>query len=202
MLTTEQPPRSPQLQMVWPVGRRAAPAVPPTPAGYALRARNQGDVDVQAYVTLLRTAGFETWDEAKAQRVFETMLPDGLFFAVHTGSGALAATAAAQVIPCPDHPCGAQLGWVAADPAHRGQGLGYLVCAAVTRRLLAERPASMYLLTDDVRLPAIHVYLKLGWIPFLCQPDMAERWRVVCAGLGVPFAELETTTDPAGASTG
>jgi len=197
--TPQQPPAPAQLQMVWPVARRAAPSVPPSPAGYVLRACNQADVDVPAYVALLRCAGFETWDESKAQRVFDTMLPDGLFFAVHRASGALAATAAAQVIARPDHPCGAQLGWVAADPAHRGHGLGYLVCAAVTRRLLAERPGSMYLLTDDFRLPAIHVYLKLGWIPYLCQPDMAERWRTVCARLGVSFEALEMTTDPAGA---
>ena len=193
MSEAPEAPRPAQLQMIWPVARRAIPVLPATPAGYALRACNQQDVDVQAYVALLRSAGFETWDETKAQRVFETMLPDGLFFAVHQDSGALAATAAAQIIPRDDHPCGAQLGWVAADPAHRGRGLGYLVCAAVTRRLLAERPATMYLLTDDFRLPAIRVYLKLGWVPYLCQPGMAERWRDVCLRLGIAYETLPST---------
>ena len=198
MTTVEQAPKPPQLQLIWPRAQRATPTLPRVPAGHTLRACNQADVDVQAYVALLRRAGFETWDEARAQRVFETLLPDGLFFIVQDATGSLVATATAQVIPYERHPAGAVLGWVAADPEHRGKGLGYIVCAAATRRLLAENPSTMYLLTDDLLLPAIHVYLKLGWIPFLYLPEMEARWRAIAAALGVPYESIETTIDPAG----
>lgn len=98
MTSSEQPsaPAQLQLQMVWPIARRTPPVVPAAPGGFALGTCDRTDVDVQAYVALLRCAGFETWDETKARRVFETMLPGGLFFAVHAAIGALAATAAAH----------------------------------------------------------------------------------------------------------
>jgi mycothiol synthase len=166
------------------------------PAGYTLRTYRDGDA--AAYVELMHGAGFETWTEAKAQRVFETMLPDGLFFIVHNATGALVATAAAQVRPREHHPLGGELGWVGTDCDHRGKGLGTIVCAAVTRRLLASDCATFYLLTDDLRLPAISVYLKLGWIPFLYLPEFEARWQAVCAGLGISYDSVETTTDPAG----
>ena len=196
MTTAEQPPKPPQLQMIWPRARRSAPAVPPVPAGYALRTYREGDRE--PYIQLMRRAGFETWDEARALRVFEKMLPEGLFFVVHDMTGGLVTTAAAQAIPREHHPTGAELGWVGADPDHRRKGLGYIVCAAVTRRMLATDHPTMYLLTDDSRLPAISVYLKLGWIPFLYLPDMEGRWRAVCAGLSMAYESIETTTEPAG----
>ena len=58
-------------------------------------------------------------------------------------------------LPLEYHPCGGELGWVAGDPEHKGSGLGFAVCAAVTRRLLEIGYRNIYLLTDDFRLPAI-----------------------------------------------
>ena len=194
-MTSEQPAKPPQQQMIWPQWR-AAPSLPAIPPGYTLRTYQDGDTE--PYVRLMRSAGFESWDESKAERVFATMLPQGLFFVVHDRTQALVATAAAQGTPRLYHPNGLELGWVAADPAERGKGLGYAVCAAVTCRLLDAHPATMYLLTDDSRLPAIAVYLKLGWIPFLYALDFAARWRAVCARLGIEYEDIEMTTDPAG----
>jgi mycothiol synthase len=146
----------------------------------------------------MRSAGFETWDEIRYQDVIATMHPQGLYFVVHDASGALAATSAAQRKPREFYPDGGELGWVAAHPDHRGKGLGYVVCSAVTRRLLAEDHPFLYLLTDDFRLPAIRIYLNLGWIPFLYTPEVAESWRTVCAGLGMRYEDIEKTTGPAG----
>lgn len=185
-----------QLQMIWPRRLSVAPSAPVLPTGYALRTFRKGDQ--AAYVRLMRRAGFETWSEDKAQGVLSTMHQDGLFFVVHEASGDLAATAAAQSRPNAWHPTGGELGWVGGDPEHRGKGLGAVVCAAATRRLLAADHGSLYLQTDDHRLPAIRIYLRLGWVPFLYHPDMAGRWFDVCAALGVPFESLPCTTDPAG----
>ena len=41
----------------------------------------------------------------------------------------------------------------------------------------------VYLSTDDWRLPAIHVYLSLGWQPLIYAPDMEARWEAVFNGL-------------------
>lgn len=192
--TTSAPPK---LHMIWPRRRRVAPAVPAVPAGYTMRAYREGDKD--SYIRLMQRSGFETWDERKALRVFATMFPNGLFFVVHNASGALVATTAAQANPREHHPDGAELGWVGTDPDHRGKGLGYITCAVVTRMLHESRYPTLYLMTDTFRLPAVHIYLKLGWIPFLDLPDSEAAWRTVCADLGIAYESIETTLTPDGA---
>jgi len=44
-----------------------------------------------------------------------------------------------------------------------------------------------FLGTEDFRLAAISIYLKLGWRPFLYREEMEARWREVFAGLGWEF---------------
>jgi mycothiol synthase len=195
-MTIVEPPKPPKLHMIWPRMRRPRVVVPHVPSGYTLRMYRSGDE--HAYVELMRKSGFETWNMERARRVFATMLADGLFFAVHDATGGLAATTAAQNMPTERYPDGAELGWVGADPAHRGQGLGTLVCAAATNRLLRSPHPILYLQTDDFRLPAIHVYLKLGWVPFLYTPEVVGVWRTVCRGLGIPYESIETTHNPTG----
>jgi mycothiol synthase len=185
MAAAEQPAQQ-QLHMIWPLSRPQGPLLYPVPGGYSLRAYRQGDAG--AYIGLMRRAGFSQWDESKAQRVFDTMYPGGVYFVVRSAGGALVATAAAQDQPHHVHPAGGEMGWVAADPDHRGQGLSYVVVSLATRRLLAEGHQDVYLRTDDARLPAIRVYLNLGFVPFLYLPDMARRWQAVCAALDMPLA--------------
>jgi RimJ/RimL family protein N-acetyltransferase len=78
-----------------------------------------------------------------------------------------------------------ELGWVAADPAVRGRGLGRLVCVA-TLRYLHERlgAAEAFLRTDDERLPAIGLYLKLGFVPDPSGPEQ-QRFGIECHLAGV-----------------
>jgi mycothiol synthase len=186
----------PQLRMVWPLSRPDGPDLRTLPAGYDLRPYRQGDT--AAYVRLMQRSGFSNWNEAKAQGVFDTMYPDALFFIVHDASGDLACTSAAQNKPDEYHPGGGEMGWVATDPDHRGKGLSYITVSLATRRLLAEGHASVFLKTDDFRLPAIRVYLNLGFLPFLYLPDMHERWQAVCAALDIDYAAHGAVTDPAG----
>ena len=76
------------------------------------------------------------------------------------------------------------MGWVATDPEHRGRRLGMLVSAAATRRLVEAGYRRIYLMTDDARLSAIRIYLRLGYAPLFHAPDMAERWQAVLQQLG------------------
>ena len=195
-MTTGQAPVPQQLHMIWPQTRPQGPASFPVPDGYTLRPIGEGET--AAYVRLMQRAGFTNWDETKAQAVFNTMYSDALFMIVHDATGNLVSTAVAQNHPIEHHPGGGEMGWVATDPDHRGKGLSYIAVSLATRRLLAEGHASVYLRTDDVRLPAIRVYLKLGYVPFLYLPDMAQRWQAVCTALGVNYAGIQTTADPAG----
>ncbi len=177
-----------QLQMVWPKARHDSPPTWRLQPGYRLRIYQPGDDE--GYVRVMNRAGFENWNPEKAAASREKSLPGGLFFVIHEASGMIVATAAAQQHPAERHPYVGELGWVAADPEHRGRGLGHAVCAAATRRLLEADLPGLFLLTDDHRLPAIRTYLKLGWVPRLHAPDMEGRWKAVCEGLGI---ELEST---------
>ena len=166
-----------QLQMIWPKERGHTPPTWQVPAGFHLRTYQIGDE--AGYIELMHSAGFSTWSADNFKTVMQTNLPDGLFFVVHDQIAKLVVTAVATHCPSELHPFGGQLGWVAVNPAFQGQGLGYIVSAAVTRRFLEAGYREIFLLTDDFRLPAIKTYLKLGWVPLLFLPDMEGRWLAV-----------------------
>jgi mycothiol synthase len=182
--------------MVWPQERLHSPPSFSLPEEYRLRTFRPGDAD--EHFRLMRAAGFANWDLAQLAAAVDKCLPEGFSVVEHIPSGHLVASAMAQHHPEEHHPCGGELGWVAADPDHRGKGLGYAVCAAVVRRLIEIGYRNIYLLTDDPRLPAIRLYLKLGFVPFLHAPDMEGRWRAVCAKLGADFESTRSVRVPFG----
>ena len=73
--------------------------------------------------------------------------------------------------------------------------MGLATCAAVTARFLSAGYRNIYLKTDDFRLPAIKIYLKLGYAPFLFTPEMKARWEAVCRKLDWPFTPQEKPGD-------
>jgi mycothiol synthase len=182
---TEQP--QPQLQMRFFPDRRPVPEVC-VPTGYSLRTYCPGDEGL--FSTLMEKAGFGVWDAEKLRPWLAKILPDGWFVITDPG-GQLVATTMANHNPNDLHPFGGEMGWVAADPAHAGRGLGMVVCAAATARLVRAGYHEIYLQTDDFRLPAIKTYLKLGWAPWLFREGMAERWQAVCARLSWPYRPEE-----------
>jgi mycothiol synthase len=175
----------PQLQMVWPEERLNDPPLAKLPSGYTLRVYQPGDEP--RFYEVMALAGWPGWDDEKLQPWLARIPPDGWVMVVHVASRQIVATAMALYDHTPYHPFGGELGWVACDPAHRGQGLGMAVSAAVTARLIGAGYRHIHLYTEDWRLAALKTYLKLGYVPFLYLPDMAERWRVICAPLGWPF---------------
>lgn len=84
------------------------------------------------------------------------------------------------------------VGWLVTDPEHTGLGLGSLVAAAATNRLVEAGYERPFLTTLDPRLTAISIYLRLGWRPYPYDEEMIQRWRAVLEGLGREF-------DPTGA---
>ena len=174
----------PQLQMLWPKNRLDDPPAINVPDGYTLRTYIPGDA--KAYLDLMLKAGFDFWNEEKTETTLLTILPGGFFLIVHDESDSLVATTLATHRSLPLHPYGGELGWVAGDPDHKGKGLGLATCSAVVKRYLDAGYKRIYLQTDDWRLPAIKTYLKLGFLPFLFDDTMQERWKAVCKNLSWP----------------
>ncbi len=174
---------SSQLQMVWPKHLRNAPPAVQLPAGYALRTYQPGDQP--RFFQLMELAGWPGWKEEMLQPWLPRILPKGWFMVIYEESGEIVTSAMA--LQSNVYPSGGELGWLAGDPAHAGKGLGLAVSAAVIARFIEEDLCDIHLYTEDYRLSALRIYLKLGFIPFLSTPGMLARWQTICDQLGWPF---------------
>jgi len=182
--------KQPQLKMIWSEALLTSPPEPKLPPDYALRIFDPAQ-DLADYLSLVHEAGFTDFTPQKVQGCLRRVLPNGFFVVVHKPTRELVATAMASHNPTPYHPYGGELGWVAGRRAHAGKGLGTAVCAAVVRRFLSAGYERIHLLTDDWRLPALKIYLKLGFVPFLFEPGLEARWEVICEKLAWPFTPAE-----------
>lgn len=151
------------------------PKTPALPLGYRLR--QVWPDEKEAYEDLYALA----WPlEYDFQEFFDFALPEGFFAIEHVASGLLVSsciTLKPGVFKEYSHV--GTLGWLVTDPAHGGLGLATTVVLAVMNRLYDEGYRESYLGTEDERLVAIHIYLKLGWKPLLYKEGMEERWRSI-----------------------
>lgn len=137
----------------------------------------------------MRSAGFDTWNQDTLGAVLKNAIPGGIMFAEHMASSTIVATAMGWYRPSALFDTAYEMGWVAADPAHRGKGLGRVVVAAITQALLEHGARRIYLLTDDWRLPAIKGYLKVGYVPLYHKPEMRTRWQETFLKLDLKMEE-------------
>ncbi len=174
-LTEERKP--PQLVMTMGKAALESPPQVSIPAGYILRRLQFGEEE--AYAVLMSAAGFEGVTKHEAEARMRRVIPGGFFVVEHEATGRLVATAMAGHAPTIGRANAGVLDWVAAHPEHSGRGLGRTVVSAVMRLMVERGYTDVYLLTDDFRLPALAVYLALGWEPSFEGEGMRERWDAV-----------------------
>ena len=175
----------PQLEMLWP-GGLAVQDEPPE--GFQLTTFSVGYK--LAFLDLMAERFrsdflFDHW--------MERVLPNGFFLVVHVGSGELAAACMASHVPAERHPDAGNLGWLATGHNFEGRGLGTVAASAVTNRLVEAGYSRIYLETHDEMIPAISVYLKLGWVPYLYSAEMIGRWENIFETLKRPFTPEDWT---------
>lgn len=160
------------------------------PAGYALRAYQEGDGVTLAGT--LRAAGFADWDVDRVLGYLEDADRRAGSAVVEFERSIVASTFASRVSndsvsPVTSEPGNPRweglLDYVATHPSHQGLGLGRATCTAVSRYLVDQGCETVSLWTDDWRLPAIHLYLSLGYRPVMIRGDMPERWEMVISEL-------------------
>ena len=170
-----------QLEMVRP--STAWVEVPPVPEGYLLRqfrARDEAEYDDLFHLAFA--------DEDRFAEALEHVLEGGFFVIEHLRSGQLVSSCQAwRGSIMPRHPDAGNMGWLVTDPSHAGKGLGTIVAAFATNRLVEEGYRRPSLGTEDFRLAAISIYLKLGWVPYIYREDLVPRWRSIFARLGREF---------------
>jgi mycothiol synthase len=120
----------------------------------------------------------------------DCVLPNGLFILWHTANNQIVGTAGAIHNPRGGRyyfPFGGALGYLVVHPDHRRTGLGKVLTALAVRRLLDAGYQTIWVGVQGFRLPAIKTYLKLGFVPFLHQVGLAERWRRICDQIEWPY---------------
>ena len=160
-------------------------STPDVPEGYELRQYRADDGG--AYKDLFNL-GFTG---VSLEHTLAQAIADGFYVIEHPASGHLVASCVAERGNWDGGHERGILGWLIGDPSHAGLGLGTIVAAEVTDRLAEEGYSDPGLSTDDFRLAAIGIYLKLGWRPYLYLEDMERRWRVTCERLGTGFLREE-----------
>ena len=167
--------------MVRPAGERVV--VPALPSGYRLRMYD--DRDASAYEELFALA----WPDTGVLDSTRThALPGGFVVVEHDASTQLVSSCVAFVPESPErHPHDGSLGWLVTDPAHAGRGLAAVVASTVTNRLVEDGYKRPWLQTEDERLVAIRLYLRLGWCPYLYSDGMEQRWRTIFEHIGEQF---------------
>jgi mycothiol synthase len=177
----------PALYMLW--SRSSIASLPHVtfPEGYELRSYSNGDE--QALYPLFMDEGWEI-DDTHWQDYLDHVLPNGLFILWHTASSQPVGTAGAIHNPRAGRyyfPFGGELAYLIVHPDHRGQGLGAGLTALVVHRLRAAGYEHIWTGVQGFRLPAIKTYLKLGFVPFLHQHGLAERWKRICEQVRWPY---------------
>lgn len=153
------------------------------PAGYTLRTSRAGDGAHWARILNASFGGARTADDFVATMVQDPAYrPERIFF-VCDAAGTPCVTAGAYRRPR----WGADTGYVhyvAACPEHTGRKLGLLVTLAVLHAFAADGCRDAVLETDDFRLPAIVVYLRLGFRPLHTHASHPARWQAIMTALG------------------
>ena len=148
------------------------------PPGFVIHPYRPGDE--ASWLKLLKLAGFENWDRRRIDEFLGDAERRAGSRIVTKGPTVVAATFASRTML--ERRVGV-LDYVCSHPRHRGKGLGRAVCTAVLKFLTGRGYQAVTLTTDDWRLPAISLYLSLGFTPVMEREDMPSRWESVMRGL-------------------
>ena len=168
-----------QLSMVITAEQARRMPEPVLPPGYELRGYLPGDEN--SWIETINTGEFGSlWDRAYFEEYMrgpERMEGSRL---VSKDGQVVAATFASVEESTPEL---GRVDFVVSRPEVRGLGLGRVVCTEVVRVLIEKGYANVMLYTDDWRLPAIGLYLSMGFEPRMDREDMPERWERIRAKL-------------------
>ena len=159
----------------------------PLPLGYVIRDYRLGDEN--SWADTLRTCGFEKWNDVEVLAYLEdTERRVGSRVVDHNGKVVAATFASRKPEDASNTVASAGIGssheegildFVVTHPDHRGKKLARATCTEVAKFFVDRGCSSVSLQTDDWRLPAIHVYLSLGFKPVMHRSDMPDRWANV-----------------------
>jgi len=160
---------SPQLCMRLTVEPELNVQVSKVPSGYELRGYQSGDE--LAWANLINQGGFG--EKFTAKRVVEYMESSErrAGSSIVVKKGVILAATFATIQEEADNL--SSLDYVVSHPDYRGLGFGRIVCEAVVKYFVEIGRNDVILHTDDWRLPALGLYLSMGFVPnLICSTDI------------------------------
>jgi len=171
---------NPQLLMRRPSGL----PLPPHQNQAKPRIRVATGDDIPALAALLGKAfPDKTWDPDRTEQTFFKDPTIHTTFVATDSNGNLLATATARVDTV-NFPGDGYVHWVGTDPDAQRGGLARLLMQRVLQTFADLGLDGAVLETDDHRLPALRLYLSLGFEPVPWHESHTERWEMVHAMLG------------------
>ncbi len=136
----------------------------------------------------MRRAGFPGWDGQALRQAMRLFVPQGFFLVAEKGTGTVIAMMAARHVSEDRHEGGADIGWLTADASHAGHGLGYILTAATTNRLIEVGYKRIYVKTGTTSgYRPTKPSSKAGFIPDLYHEELHGRWKSISAKIGLTF---------------
>ncbi len=155
----------------------------PIADGYVIRTFEAGDEAGLGRVYSASALGTETVEQVRSRlHGHPCFQPERVFVAV-TGELIVGTASAWQSARDPGVGYLHMLGVL---PDYRGQHLGAALTVATLDYARREGFSAQRLLTDDWRLPAIRLYLALGYDPIVTDCTHPRRWRKVARNLQQP----------------
>ena len=155
------------------------------PEGYIIRNFQPGDeaewkkIIADAFKREEDTCNFEA-----CIRNAEGFKPERLFFVINSEDEVVATAAAMSAKVTGKFVPGLHM--VGVLSSCRGKRLGYWINLAALYCWRNEGVDTVYLLTDDDRLPAIKTYLNLGFEPYIIDDNQHARWKNVISNMKRP----------------
>lgn len=159
------------------------------PQGYEARTFREGDEG--AWCEIVNSTMGANYTPERLRENFtgrKEYDPQGMFFVTFEGKPVGTAFAWREKLD------GGEIGrvhFVAVLEEHQGKGLGTALTLLVLHRLRERGFGRAVLSTDDFRLPAIKVYLRLGFRPVYFDEWHRERWKKVLEQLGMEAEGIE-----------
>jgi GNAT superfamily N-acetyltransferase len=165
----------------------AAIASPPLPGGYRMRFYGQGDLDIWLRIQAHDPFFVPTAETFAASMPGDTaLLASRVMFLVDpAGEDVGTVTAWSN-----DRLIGREIGqihWVALVLAARGRGLAKPMVSAACALLHERGYREACLETNTRRIPALNLYLALGFAPFVRNEVERQAWRGVAPRLRAPL---------------
>ena len=174
--------RSNQLELILPPINMKVKEIK-VPDGFLLR--NYIEQDVDDVLSILSLSQLNNWNKEKINKNINGFVQNGFFVVIDKSNQKVVASMAARVRPARKHCKSGDIGWLCTDPKYRGKGLGYIAAAASVNCLLSNGYNDIFVNTDDDRLPAIKIFLKLGFKPLMYKNTMLSRWSLIKKKIGV-----------------